>query len=135
MASGEAFAWESLQWATDIYHGGEHIARERWQMRLGTEPDPLVGWRGALGVPAPFCATVFFVSDRLSDKSDCWQQIHDLQADAAPASGETPLWVGVSRLRMAGWTIRLLARDGAVLRRSLSRVRALLLDGLQSSRS
>ncbi len=126
VASGEAFAWESLQWATDIHRAGEYIARERWQMRPGAQSDPLAGWRGALGGQAPFYATIFFVSNRLDDNAPCWQQIHDLQRDDAPAC-DLPLWIGISRLRTAGWTVRLLARDGAVLRRTLSQVRAWLL--------
>ena len=95
VASGEAFAWESLQWATDIYHGGEHVARERWQMRPGAEPDPLAGWRGALGVPAPFYATVFFVSDRLGAKlpagskfTICKARMPGLRRDAAVDRGQ-----------------------------------------------
>ncbi len=126
VAAGEAFAWESLQWATDIRYGEEHIARERWRMQPGLEPNALAGWQGALGVPAPSYATIFFVSDRVGGTDLCWQQIHDLQADDAPAS-DTPFWIGVSRLCAAGWTIRILARDGAVLRRVLGQVRALLI--------
>ncbi len=126
VASGEAFAWESLQWATDIHYGQEHVARERWRMQPGLDPNPLAGWQGALGVPAPCYATIFFVSHRISETDGRWQQIHDLQSDDAPAL-RSPCWVGVSRLRTAGWTIRVLARDGAVLRWVLGQVRAALL--------
>lgn len=127
VASGEAFAWESLQWATDIRYGHEPIARERWRMQPGVPgPDPLAGWRNALGVPAPYYATVFFVSEQLSEVDDRWQQIHDLQADDTPADCQ-PLWIGVSRLRTVGWTIKILARDGAILRRALRQIRNTLL--------
>ncbi len=126
VASGEAFAWESLQWATDIRYGKEHIARERWQMQPGvTRPDPLMGWKGAFGVPAPYYATVFFVSERIGETDPRWQQIHDLQREDTSAMC-SPLWIGVSRLRTAGWTIKILARDGAVLRRTLGQVGAVL---------
>lgn len=126
VASGEAFAWESLCWATDIHYGGEPVARERWRMQPGVAPDPLVGWKGAGGVASPYYATIFFVSDRVGETDLRWQQIHDLQADDLPASG-APLWIGVSRLRAAGWTVKILARDGAALRGALGRVRAALL--------
>lgn len=129
VAAGEAFAWESLQWATDIHYGKEYAVRERWQMRPGAEDRSLVGWRGALGVSAPCYATVFFFSHRMSKNSACWPQIHDLQAEEVSAPG-VPLWIGVSRLRAAGWAIKLLARDGAALRQTLGKVRAALLDGL-----
>ena len=126
VASGEAFAWESLRWATDIHYGREHIARERWRTPPAGEPGRLAGWQGALGVPAPYYATVFFVAERVGETAPCWQQIHDLQADDTPASG-APVRIGVSRLRAAGWTIKILARDGVSLRRTLARVRAALL--------
>ncbi len=134
VASGEAFAWESLRWATDIHYGGEHIARERWHLLPGPDGTAtLPGWQDALGVPAPFYATVFFVAARVGADAPCWQHIHDLQAEAAPAT-DGPLWVGVSRLRTAGWTIKILARDGAVLRRTLAQVRATLLGALARTR-
>ena len=119
VASGEAFAWESLQWATDIHHGGQHVARERWRMQSGADPDFPRGWKNAFGVAAPFYATVFFISERTGETSACWQSIHDLQAAG--------LRIGVSRLHAAGWTIKILAGDGAVLRRTLARVRTSLL--------
>ena len=119
VASGEAFAWESLEWATDIRHGSEHVARERWRMQSGADPRSLPGWKNAFGVAAPFYAAVFFVSERTGENSVCWQHIHDLQGPG--------LHIGVSRLPAAGWTIKILAGDGAVLRRTLARVRVLLL--------
>ena len=115
VASGEAFAWESLQWATDIHYGRDHVARERWRMGA----DSASGWKSAFGVAAPYYATVFFLSGRIGGDAACWQQIHDLQA--------SDLRIGLSRLCAAGWTIKILADDGAVLRRTLGRLRALLL--------
>ena len=114
VASGEAFAWESLRWATDIHFGGQPIARERWQMERGRAD----GWQNAFGVAAPCYATIFLVSARIDGEADCWQQIHDLQAG--------DLRIGVSRLQSAGWTIKILADNGAVLRRALAQVRARL---------
>ena len=115
VASGEAFAWESLHWATDIFHGADHIARERWRLDQGRA----TGWKDALDLDAPYYATIFFVCEQIDDGNPCWQQIHDLQTDV--------LRVGVSRLHPAGWMIKILAGDGAVLRRALARTRALLL--------
>ena len=131
VASGEAFAWESLRWATDLHYGAEHIVRERWQYRPSLDPATLAGWQGALGVPSPYYATVFFVAERVGAEAACWQQIHDLQTAGDDAAlGGPSVWVGVSPLRAAGWTIKILARDGAVLRRTLARVRAALLGAL-----
>ena len=131
VASGEAFAWESLQWATEIYCGQELVARERWQMQGNPAMGGLLGWQGAFGVPAPYYATVFFLSDRVSERAACWQHFHDLSSEQSAGSGGSA-WIGVSRLRAAGWTIKILAADGAVLRRTLGQVRAALL---QASRT
>jgi urease accessory protein len=118
VASGEAFAFDWLRWATDVFCDDRLIARERWRL-AADDPGSLSGWRGAL-VEAPYCATAFLVSPRLTDASPAWQRIHDLQP---PEDGGT-LRVGVSRLKSDGWMIRLLAADGAAMRRTVAAIRA-----------
>ena len=128
---GEAWAFGSLRWATDIVYDGWPVARERWRMQPAAQPASVAGWRDAghaLGTDAPFYGTVFLVAEGVEATHPGWQRLHDLQADdGRPA----PRWVGASRLgRAAGWMVKVLARDGAVLRRTLWTVRAELLDML-----
>ncbi len=127
VAMGEAWAFRSLRWATDLLYDGWPVARERWRMQPAAQPESVAGWRDAgraLGTDAPFYGTVFLVAEGIDAAHPGWQRLHDLQAEDRP----TALWIGVSRLgRAAGWTVRVLARDGAVLRRTLGTVRAELL--------
>ena len=127
-AMGEAWAFASLRWATDIVYDGWPVARERWRMQPTAHPASVAGWREAgraLGTDAPFYGTVFLVAEGVDAARPGWQRLHDLQAEHA---GPGPLWIGVSRLgRAAGWTVKVLARDGAVLRRTLGLIRGELL--------
>ena len=128
VAMGEAWAFRSLRWATDIVYDGWPVARERWRMQPAAQPASTAGWRDAgtsMGTDAPFYGTVFLVAEGIDAAQPGWQRLHDL-----PAEGErpTPLWIGVSRLpRAAGWMVKVLARDGAVLRRTLGLIRGELL--------
>ncbi len=134
VAMGEAWAFDSLRWATDIVYDGRPLARERWRMQPAAHSASVAGWRdagAALGTDAPFYGTVFLVAEGIDAAHPGWQSLHDLQADGDRAGS---LWIGVSCLGgAAGWTVRVLARDGAVLRRTLGRVRAELL-GMAVSR-
>ncbi len=132
VAMGEAWAFDSLRWATDLVYDGRPAARERWRMQPATQPASVAGWReagAALGTDAPFYGTIFLVAEGIDATLPGWQRLHDLQAED---EGTGPLWIGVSRLGgAAGWTVKVLARDGAVLRRTLQTVRAELLDMLR----
>ena len=135
VAMGEAWAFESLRWATDIVYDGQPLVRERWRMQPAILPASVAGWRdagAALGTDAPFYGTVFLVAEGIDAAHPGWQRLHDLQADDdGRARADGPLWIGVSRLgRAAGWTVKVLARDGAVLRRTLGLVRRELLEML-----
>lgn len=132
VAMGEAWAFDSLRWATDIVYDGRPVARERWRMQPAAHPASVAGWRdagAALGTDAPFYGTIFLVAEGIDAAHPGWQALHDLQGDGDRAG---PLWIGVSPLGgAAGWTVKVLARDGAVLRRTLGRVRVELLDMLR----
>ena len=131
VAMGEAWAFDSLRWATDIIYDGRPVARERWRMQPAAQPASVAGWRDAglaLGTDAPFYGTIFLVAEGIDATNPGWQRLHDMQADDARGG---PLWIGVSRLGgAAGWTVKVLARDGAVLRRTLGLARAELLSML-----
>ncbi len=124
VASGEAWAFERLRWALDITHAGRPVARERWDLAPVERPESLAGWRlegaGSFAGP-PFYASLFLVGTAGADPDDPrWQALHDLH--------DASRWIGVSRLDGgAGWSVKVLAADGAVLRRTLATVRATLL--------
>ena len=133
VAMGEAWAFHSLRWATDILYDGWPVARERWRMLPAAQPASTAGWRDAgisLGTDAPFYGTVFLVAEGIDAAQPGWQRLHDLQAEG---ERPTPLWIGVSRLpRAAGWMVKVLARDGAALRRTLGLIRGELLAMLRA---
>ena len=128
VAMGEAWAFASLRWATDLLYDGRPVVRERWRTQPAAQPASIAGWReagAALGTDAPFYGTIFLLAEGIEAAHPGWQRLHDLQDDD---ERPTPLWIGVSRLAgAAGWTIKVLARDGAVLRRALGLIRAELL--------
>ncbi len=131
VAMGEAWAFSSLRWATDIVHDGRPAVRERWHLQPAARPESVAGWRNAgaaLGTDAPFYGTVFLVAEGIDAAHPGWQRLHDLQANDGDANSPGPLWIGVSRLGgTAGWAVKVLARDGAVLRRTLGLIRTELL--------
>ena len=124
VASGEAWAFGRLRWALDITHAGRPVARERWDLAPTERPESLAGWRlegpGRFAGP-PLYASLFLVGTAGADADDAgWQALHDLQ--------DASRWIGVSRLDGgAGWSVKILAADGAVLRRTLGAARAALL--------
>lgn len=131
VAMGEAWAFGSLRWATDIFYDGRPVARERWHLQPAARPETVAGWRDAgraLGTDAPFYGTVFLVAEGLDPAHANWERMHGLQTDGGP------LWLGVSPLAGgAGWTVKILARDGAALRRTLGQVRTEMLDALAAA--
>lgn len=112
VASGEAFAYESLEWATDLTLDGKPIARERYRLSPGNGSlDPL-----RARFATAYYASCFVISSRLSADSACWSAIHAMHAD-----GEA--WVGVSALCDGGWVVKVLAPGSVVLREKLSAIR------------
>ena len=135
VASGEAWAFERLRWALDISHAGRPVVRERWDLAPLERPESLAGWRlegrGLFATP-PSYASLYLIGARVEPGDPCWQALHDLQEDSTDDGPlkESACWIGVSRLDAgAGWSVKVLAADGAVLRRTLATVRAALGKG------
>ncbi len=114
VAFGEVFAFERLDWETDILYCGRKIARERYV--ITRENGSLEALQAAF--PQAYQASLFLVSERISDHAPCWKLLRQLQGEH--------VWLGFSRLSQAGWTIKLLARDSLALRRALAAIRAAL---------
>ena len=126
VASGEAWAFERLRWALDISFAGRPVVRERWDLRPASHPESLAGWRledrGLFAGP-PFYAGLFLIGAWNSELAGL-----PSEDDQQLAASRSDFWIGASRLEGdAGWTVKVLAADGAVLRRTLRTVRAALL--------
>jgi urease accessory protein len=110
-ASGEVFAFAELDWKTEVFLGGQKIARERYS--ITTDSPTLAAMRTKF--PEAYYASCFIVSPRLRADTACWQRIHDLHGDEA--------WVGVSALVRGGWAVRVLAAGSIALRKTIAAVR------------
>ena len=125
VASGEAWAFERLRWALDISHAGRPVVRERWDLRPAERPESLAGWRledRGLFTGPPFYASLFLIGAGPPALAS-WDE-----DEGGLGSAGSGCWIGASRLEGgAGWMVKVLAADGAVLRRTLGTVRAALL--------
>ncbi|HEX8311769.1 MAG TPA: urease accessory protein UreD [Chthoniobacteraceae bacterium] len=118
VASGESFAYAELDWATDLFIGDQHLARERYRLRGDDESLSPLREQFASG----YYASVFVVAPELPPDAACWPRIHELHEENA--------WIGVSQLSHAGWVVKLLAADSIALRRKCAAIRAELYAAL-----
>ncbi|MEI6872629.1 MAG: urease accessory protein UreD, partial [Verrucomicrobiota bacterium] len=85
-AAGEVFQYQWLEWATDLWVGGAHVARERLRLEPGTpEVEAL-----RAQFPAAYYGTAFAVSDRFCDHAEVLGRVHTMQSNN--------VWVGASCL-------------------------------------
>ncbi len=112
-ASGEAFAFQSLEWRTDIRLDGRAILRERY--RLSPGDDSLAALRSRF--PASYYAACVVLSPRLAGT--------DLRALAGTADD---VLAGSSPLIAGGWIVKILAADSPALRSAIQRIRRGLHD-------
>ena len=111
VASGEIFAFDELDWRTEVYHAGQRVVRERFVLSSRNQST-----RGLRAFSThPYVATFFLIADRLETNADGWQQIDSLQASG--------LWVGISRLVSGGWAVRIVAESSLRLREAVASVR------------
>jgi urease accessory protein len=111
VASGEAFAFTSLEWATMIWYDSIPVARECY--RLTPDGEAVRALRRQFDTA--YYASCFVLSPRLRPEHDCWQQIHALQTPA--------VWIGCGRLARGGWVVKCVADGSIALRRALRAVR------------
>ncbi|MDQ3625259.1 MAG: urease accessory protein UreD [Verrucomicrobiota bacterium] len=111
VASGEAFAYERLEWHTDVFSNDQLVARERYH--LSRDNGSLDALRRQF--PTAYYASCFVISPRLADASACWARIHAFQDGGA--------WIGCSALANRGWVVKLLAGGSIPLRRKLDAIR------------
>ena len=114
VASGETFEFDRLDFQTDVFLGGELVARERY--RLSPQTMSLHSLRAQF--PSAYYAGCYLLSERIQNDAECREQIANLQTEAVR--------VGFSRLVRGGWTIKVLARDAIALRNCISELRRVL---------
>jgi urease accessory protein len=115
VAHGEAWEWERLCVETEVRQGGDLILRERFE-HTGSELRRLAELSGS-GAAACFGNAVLVAGE--TDDGAGWRE-------AVSALHGGGLWLGVSPLRRAGWSIKLVASDGMRLRRGLREIRRIL---------
>ena len=112
---GEAWEWEQLSLELEVHYGDRLVFRERLQ-QSGPELRSLAEL-GGTGLGACFGNAVLIGEDTAGDES--WQK-------ALVALHGNGLWLGLSRLTLGGWTLKLVAADGVRLREGLREVRRIL---------
>jgi urease accessory protein len=115
VAHDEAWVWDSLCLEVDVRQAGELILRERFHPS-GEELKAMAVLMGS-GEGACFGNAVLITEETDAGWRDA---VHALQGDG--------LWVGVSRLRKGGWSLKFVATDGVRLRKGLKETRRLLAD-------
>lgn len=112
---GEAWVWGELCLELDVRFGGELVLRERLQ-QSGEELHGLAELAGS-GPGACFGNAVLIGDELAGDES--WKT-------ALIALHGNGLWLGLSRLRLGGWSLKLVAPDGIRLRQGLRDARRIL---------
>jgi urease accessory protein len=115
IAHGEAWGWDRLVLEIEARVGGSLVLRERFD-QTGADLRTLAELAGS-GPAACFGNAVFF-PDREDDGAAWRPALAALHAEG--------LWVGVSRLRSAGWSIKFVAPTTARLKQALYAIRRIL---------
>jgi urease accessory protein len=150
IARGETWAWSRLRLEVAVRVGGELILRERLDQsgeemralaqlagvgelkreegRGNGESADVVGAAGGAGVACCF-GNVVIVSRALEEGGSWRERIEALHGTRA--------WVGVSALRgsVGSWSLKIVAADGAELRRVLGEAREILAERLPRMRA
>lgn len=115
VASGEVFAFRELSIATELFEGNRWNACERFRLAPGQGAGLQIAGGG---FRHGYYACCYIVTSRLDSRHGCWEALSALHTDDA--------WVGVSRLAVRGWSVRLLCRDSHHLRRTVRSMLAIL---------
>lgn len=109
---GEAWEWESLALEIEVRFEGRPVLRERLQ-QSGEELRAMAAFFGS-GAGACFGNAILIGEERADDEA--WKKkVRALHGDG--------LWLGLSRLSLGGWSLKLVAADGIRLRQALRDVR------------
>jgi urease accessory protein len=115
LAHGEAWAWDRLVLGLTVRRAGELILRERFD-QTGASLRSLAEFAGT-GAGSCFANIVLLPPEE--EASPVWRaEIAALHRDG--------VWLGISRLRKLGWSIRIVSPDPIRLRDALADLRAIL---------
>lgn len=115
LAHGEAWVWDRLVLGLAVRRSGELILRERFD-QSGASLRALAEFAGT---GAGSCFANIVLLPAADDVSPSWQaEVIGLHRDG--------VWLGVSRLRTIGWSIRIVAPDPIRLRDTLANLRSTL---------
>ena len=115
LAHGEAWSWDRLVLGLTVRRGGERILRERLD-QTGASLRSLAEFAGT-GAGSCFANIVLLPPSAETDPT--WRaEVAALHRDG--------VWLGVSRLRTTGWSMRIVSPDPVRLRDTLSSLRAIL---------
>jgi len=117
LAHGEAWTWDRLALELRVRAGAELVLRERMD-QTGPELFGLAKLAGS-GAEACFANAVLIAPAVTEATETAWR-------GAISALHGHGLWIGVSRLRQSGWSIKLIAAGPIRLRESLREVRRIL---------
>jgi urease accessory protein len=112
---GEAWEWSQLYLGVEVRLGDELILCERSQLS-GARLRSLADMAGS--GPAACFGNAILIGDEMPE-DDTWRK----PLIALHGNG---LWLGLSRLRLGGWSLKLVASDGIRLREALRDVRQIL---------
>lgn len=114
-ASGETFAFERLDWETEIFVGEVQVVREKY----GITPEKLRPLRNQFA--AGYFASVFIFHPAIGNGDDCRAALDALHGDG--------VWIGHSRLHHAGWCVKVLASDSVRFRKTVNAARRIFYGG------
>jgi urease accessory protein len=115
LAHGEAWAWDRLVLGLTVRRAGELILRERFD-QTGVSLRSLAEFAGT-GPGSCFANIVFLPPE--DETSPGWRaEVAALHRDG--------VWLGISRLRTIGWSLRIVSPDPIRLRDVLTELRAIL---------
>ena len=120
---GELWAWRRLRIGLEVELGGWLLLRERLDC-AGAELERLAAFHGAAEA---WLATVVLISAQLNPEVGLWEQVRAL---AGPGCQLAP-----TRLREAGWIVRIAADSSPKLRGALEALRTLCAAALPRLRS
>lgn len=118
IAHGEVWGWERLILELEVRSGAELLLRER--LDQSAEHLRSLATLAGSGANASFGNAVFLAPGLAAESAPPWRAaLHALQTDG--------VWIGASQLRTgAGWSIKFVAPDGILLRRTLASIRRIL---------
>jgi len=124
VARGEIFAFDRVEWTTDIYRAGRRLVRERYSLK----PGDASLWSLRKRFPAAYYASCFVSADAAALSPEVLAGLESITDDRSV--------VGVTSPAAGFWVVKVMAADSLALKAALRRIRAhiqVCLPGLLAS--